>query len=195
MIDKARQNYPHVQFIVADATNFQVEQPFDAIFSNAVLHWIQDPDAVIAGVQTALKPGGRFVVEFGGKGNVKAIVEALVHVLSELGYATSNMPWYFPSVAEYATRLEQQGFEVVYGNLFARPTPLEGKEAGMANWLAMFTPALLSKLPEEQQAEAIRYIEDRLRPTLYQDGTWMVDYRRIQVVAHKTERGDLRESL
>ncbi len=77
MIEKARENYPHLQFAIADARSFQVDQPLDAVFSNAVLHWITEPDSAIHCIRQALKPGGRFVAEFGGKGNVKAIVEAL----------------------------------------------------------------------------------------------------------------------
>lgn len=184
MIEKARQNYPHLQFAIADASSFQVDQPLDAVFSNAVLHWITEPDSAIHCIRQALKPGGRFVAEFGGKGNVKAIVEALYSALEENGYATSQeiSPWYFPSIGEYATRLEQQGFDVTYAILFERPTPLEGGNAGMANWIQMFATSFLSRLSAEQQTKVIQAVEDRLRPMLYQNGTWTADYRRIRVI-------------
>ena len=186
MIEKARQNYPQLQFAVADARDFQVEQPFDAVFSNAVLHWIPEVDAVIRCIYQALKPGGRFVAEFGGKGNVKAIALALDRVLNTFGYASDDaIAWYFPSIGEYATRLEQQGFDVTHAVIFDRPTPLENGDAGMANWIRMFGSRFLEKLSNAQQTEVIQAIEHDLKPTLYRDGKWWADYRRIRVVARK----------
>lgn len=188
MIEKARQNYPHLRFDVADARNFQVEQPLDAIFSNAALHWVKEADAVVSCIDKALKSGGKFVAEFGGKGNVKAIVQALQDVLMELGYnslGTIN-PWYFPNISEYATLLEKQGLEVTYATLFDRPTPLEGGNIGLANWLQMFfTNQFLTGFSDTQQAKVIQAVEERLQPLLYKDGKWWADYRRIRVVAIK----------
>jgi trans-aconitate 2-methyltransferase len=187
MIEQAKQNYPHLEFAVADARDFQVEQPFDAVFSNAVLHWILEPDAVIRCVYQALKPGGRFVAEFGGKGNIGAIAKALYSVLSATGCASPETlsPWYFPSIGEYATRLEHQGFDVTYAVLFDRPTPLVDGDAGMANWLRMFASRFLDELPADQQTQVIQTVEQRLKPTLYREGTWTADYRRLRVVAIK----------
>ncbi|MBW4576901.1 MAG: methyltransferase domain-containing protein [Aphanothece sp. CMT-3BRIN-NPC111] len=187
MIEKAKANYPDIQFAVADAKSFQVDEPFDAIFSNAVLHWITEPDAVISCMREALKPKGRFVAEFGGQGNIKAIASALYSVLEASGYASPEKmsPWYFPSIGEYATRLEQQGFDVTYAVLFDRPTPLEDGDAGMANWISMFGSRFLSALSADEQTRVIQAIEHRLKPTLYRDGTWIADYRRIRLVAIK----------
>ncbi len=188
MIEKARQNYPHLQFEVADARNFQVEQPLDAVFSNAVLHWIQAGDTVIRCIHQALKPGGRFVAEFGGKGNIQAIIQALENTLEELGYASPEKinPWYFPSIGEYAKLLGKQGLDVTYAILFERPTPLEAGNSGMANWMQMFfANHFLSELSATQQANVIRGVEERLQSTLYRDGRWWADYRRIRIVAIK----------
>ncbi len=187
MISKAKQNYPQIRFDVADARNFQVEQPFDAVFSNAALHWIKEADAVIRNVHQALKPGGRFVAEFGGKGNVQAITTALESALQEIGISQPQAlnPWYYPSIGEYATRLEKHGFDVNYAVLFARPTPLADADAGMANWIQMFAIAYLKELSAQQQLQVIRKVEESLKPTLYRDKTWIADYRRIAVVAFK----------
>lgn len=188
MIEKARQNYPHLQFDVADARNFQVEQPLDAIFSNAALHWVKEADAVVSCIDKALKSGGKFVAEFGGKGNIKTIVQALQDVLIELRYNSPGTinPWYFPSISEYATLLEKQGLEVTYATLFDRPTSLEGDDTGMANWLQMFfTNQFLTGLSDTQQAKVIKAVKERLQPVLYKDGRWWADYRRIRVVAIK----------
>ncbi|NET36630.1 MAG: methyltransferase domain-containing protein [Cyanothece sp. SIO1E1] len=187
MIEQARRNYPHLRFAVADARDFQVEQPLDAVFSNAVLHWIQDAKAVMEQIGLALKPGGRFVAEFGGKGCVQTIITALDNTLKAMGYASSyaSSPWYFPSISEYTTLLEQHGFKVTYATLFERPTPLEGGASGLANWLQMFASRFLSRVPMAQHAEVIQALEHRLRPVLYQQGSWIADYQRIRVVAIK----------
>ena len=187
MISTARSNYPQLDFAVADARNFQVNEPLDAVFSNAILHWIKEPDAVINCVAKALKPGGRFVAEFGGKGNVGAIVRALLSVLSEIGCEEPQAlnPWYFPSIGEYAGLLEKQGFDVGYAVLFDRPTPLEGGSAGMANWIKMFAGGFLSGLSDDVRSHVIRTVEEHLRSVLYRDGNWNADYRRIRIVAVK----------
>ncbi|MBG1239927.1 class I SAM-dependent methyltransferase [Nostoc sp. NZL] len=186
MIEKARQNYPHIRFDVADARNFQVDELLDAVFSNAVLHWVKEADSAIACIHQSLKPGGRFVAEFGGKGNVQAIATALESALEAINIPVKALnPWYFPSIGEYATLLEQQGFDVIHAILFARPTPLAEGEAGMANWIQMFANAFLAGLSGEQQIQLIRVVEEYLKPTLYQQGTWTADYRRIRIVAIK----------
>ncbi len=94
-------------------------------------------------------------------------------------------PWYFPSIGEYATLLEQQGFDVTYATLFARPTALTEGEAGMANWLEMFADAFLAGLSADQKIQIIRTVEEHLLPTLYQEGNWTADYRRIRILAIK----------
>jgi trans-aconitate methyltransferase len=187
MISTAKVNYPHINFAAADARDFQVEEPLDAVFSNAVLHWIKSPEAAIYCVEKALKPGGRFVAEFGGKGNVGAIVRALLSVLSEIGCegAQALNPWYFPSVGEYAGLLEKGGFEVGYAVLFDRPILLEGGSAGMVNWIEMFAGGFLSGLSDDVRAHVILAVEQRLRSVLYCDGNWIADYRRIRFVAVK----------
>ncbi|NJL66843.1 MAG: methyltransferase domain-containing protein [Richelia sp. CSU_2_1] len=187
MIAKARDNYPHINFAVADARNFEVEEQLDAVFSNAVLHWIKEPDAVINCIGKALKPGGRFVAEFGGKGNVGAIVAGICDVLSEIGCGelVALNPWYFPSVGEYAGLLESRDFEVRYAVLFDRPTPLEGGSYGMVNWIEMFAGGWLSGLSEEVRSRAIQAVAEKVRSTLYRDGNWIADYRRIRIVAVK----------
>lgn len=187
MLDQAQKNYPNLRFIVADARKLEFSQQFDAVFSNAVLHWIKEPhQEVIKCIWKALKPGGRFVAEFGGKGNVQAITEALHNAISAIDpyLQPTRNPWYFPSVGEYTTLLEQHGFCVTYATLFERPTPLEG-EAGLANWIQMFASHLLSGIPSDKQVEIIRDVEQCLRSRLYRDGVWFVDYKRIRVMAIK----------
>ncbi|MBH8564359.1 methyltransferase domain-containing protein [Nostoc sp. CENA67] len=186
MIEKARQNYPHLHFQVADARNFQLKQPFDAVFSNATLHWVKPADAAIASIHQALKLGGRFVAEFGGKGNVQAIVKALYTALAEINITAESLnSWYFPSIGEYASILEQHGFDVNYAIIFPRPTPLAEGEAGIKNWIEMFAGSFLAGLSTEQQIQVTQTVEQILKPTLYQEGIWTADYRRIRIFAIK----------
>ncbi|MEH2221258.1 MAG: methyltransferase domain-containing protein [Nostoc sp.] len=186
MIEKARENYPHIRFDVADARKFQVDKPLDGVFSNAVLHWVKEAESAIASIHQSLKPGGRFVAEFGGKGNVQAIATALESALEAINMPAQALnPWYFPSIGEYASLLEQQGFDVIHAMLFAHPTPLAEGEAGMANWIQMFASPFLAGLSDEQQIQVIRVVEEYLKPTLYQQGVWTADYRRIRIVAIK----------
>jgi SAM-dependent methyltransferase len=175
----------NLNFAVADAASFKFDTAFDAVFSNAVLHWIPDADAVIRCIYDALKPGGRFVAEFGGKDNIKSITSALNETLQELGFdvpALTSHAWYFPSIGDYATRLEKQGFDVTYAVLFNRPTALSDGDAGLRNWLLMFASGFLSQLSQEQQNLVIQKVEQRLKSSLYQDGVWSADYRRIRIV-------------
>lgn len=183
MINQAQKNYNYLHFEVADGTNLQFTEEFDAVFSNAVLHWIKEPQKVIASIYRALKPGGRFVAEFGGKGNIKSIITAVNNAIGEPSYSVNVNPWYFPSISEYGTLLEDQGLELTFATLFERLTPLEDGERGMENWLKMFGSFL--DVPNDIRNSVLANIENQLRPTLYKDGTWFVDYRRIRVVAFK----------
>lgn len=187
MIAKAQQTHPQLSFTIADARNFQTPEPLDAVFSNATLHWIREPDAVIRCIYQALKPGGRFVAEFGGRGNIGTIATALFNTLKHLGYADCETwnPWYYPSISDYTTRLEQQGFEVTHARLFDRPTPLQAGDAGLRNWLQMFANSILAPIPIEQQESVVQAVEEQLKPTLYQNGQWTADYRRLRIAVRK----------
>jgi trans-aconitate methyltransferase len=177
MIAQARINYPSIKFVLADGTDFALGEPVDAVFSNAALHWMANPGAVAACIRRALKPGGRFVAEFGGKGNVSTILAA---VMSEVPGAIN--PWYYPSTGEYATLLEAHGFRVTHAFHFDRPTPLEG-ERGMRDWLDMFGAPLLASVPAAERNAAAARIVEKLRPSLFRNGAWTADYVRLRIVA------------
>lgn len=189
MVAKAQANYPKTDFAVGDARNFQVEKTLDAVFSNATLHWVKEADAVICRIWQALKPGGRLVAEFGGKGNINAIVTALYSILKENGVTEPEKmnPWYFPSISEYASMLENQKFEVSYMTLCDRPTPLADGEAGIAHWIQMFGTCFFTGFSQGEQANIIAKLAERLKPTLYHNNTWVADYRRLRVVALKLD--------
>ena len=178
MIGQARQNYPKLKFKLADARDFHFEEPFDAVFSNAALHWIPDAAPVIASVAAALKPGGRFVLEMGVLGNIARITAVLEQVLPK-----GRNPWYFPSAAEYATILEQHGFEIQMLSTFERWNRLEHPERGLREWLEMFAGSWFEGVPEKTKPILLTEIEIRLAPVLRCDGSWFADYRRLRVIA------------
>jgi trans-aconitate methyltransferase len=159
---------------------------FDAVFSNAALHWMKRADDVIAGVHRALKAGGRFVAEFGGQGCVKTIRAALVEELDRRGIdGAARVPWYFPSPGEYATRLERAGFRVDSIALFPRPTPLPGDLVG---WLETFAEAFSSALPAEQRADYLQSVQRSLEPRLRDAaGNWVADYTRLRFHATRID--------
>jgi len=169
------------QVASADALDFDHE--FDAVFSNAALHWMRNQDTVLAGVHRALKPGGRFVAEMGGHGNIAAIQVALLAVLSKRGidalHAEQN---YFPTPASYESRLRHHGFDVHYIELFPRPTPLP--ESGMQGWLETFRCGLFDQLPEPEREAALHETIRLLKPVLCDDlGKWTADYVRLRFLA------------
>lgn len=186
MIEQAQKKYPSLAFQVADACNLPFNAEFDAIFSNAVLHWIKTPDQVLAGCYRALKPGGRFVAEFGGKGNIETISNGVKSQYKKLGitYPDQEFPWYFPSIGEYTNIMESAGFHVCYAWHFDRPTPLIG-EAGLENWLVMFGDTLLPGLHHKQKEAVIKGVVTLLKPVLYYDNRWVADYKRLRVIGTK----------
>lgn len=183
MIEQARQHYPGLQFVVGDATRFAFDEPFDAVFSNAALHWIPEAEQVIACVWNALRPGGRFVAEMGGKANIQRTQRAVFEVLDGLGYPNLRFhPYYFPSVGEYTSLLEKHGFRVNFAAHFDRPTAVEG---GVASWLEMYANQIVQGLPESTRATFFQQVEDHLRATQYRDGFWYMDYVRLRFFAIK----------
>lgn len=182
MIAQARQNYPKLKFVLGDARHFQFDQQFDAVFSNAVLHWVPEAAEVVSSVSRALKSGKRFVLEMGGKGNISRIVDALTSVLEASGHPALN-PWYYPSAGEYAALLEQHGFQVEALWMFDRWTKLEHPEKGLREWLEMFAGPWFEGIPAQARPDIVARIESRLRDALWCDGAWWADYRRLRVVA------------
>lgn len=186
MIDQAKSKYPHVKFEAFDATDLVYKEEFDAVFSNATLHWVKPAKDALDCVYNALKQGGRFVAEFGGKGNVQLITDEIVNQLTGLGidYNDNDFPWYFPSIGEYATLMEEAGFNVTFANHFNRPTPLEGED-GLNNWINMFGSHLLAGVPEETKDVVIARVENNLKEILFLNERWVADYKRLRVIGVK----------
>lgn len=184
MIEKALSLHPGLEFIVGDGSDFTVAEPYDAVFSNAALHWMgREPDAVIASVRQALTPGGRFVAEMGGAGNCAALTAALSTAWRDHGLPEPDLPWYFPSPAEYATRLEKGGFTVRLLEYFDRPTPLDECPGGAADWVRMFAGSLIQGKPVELVESLLRRVNELAAPALRRESGWMADYVRLRFAA------------
>lgn len=164
---------------VMDGHALAFEHEFDAVFSNAALHWMKRPDEVIAGVVRALKPGGRFVGEFGGHGNIETLLRGIEDALTRRGIEFEPLnPWYFPSAEEYWQRLEVHGFEVSLCSLIPRPTPLS---TDLSGWLSVFAGTFLNALAESERESFLQDVTDHCRNKLYDpDKGWWVDYVRLR---------------
>lgn len=184
LLDIARKNYPALTFFQGDATDFVLPEPVDIVFSNAVFHWIdkERQQDMMKCVHNALKKNGQFIFEFGGYGNNRRIHSALAVVFSEYGYSY-HMPFYFPTISEYAALLEQTGFRVTFAVLFDRLTELSGED-GMENWINMFVKTPFSVVQSAREKEVIvSKAAAVLRDKLYIDGKWYADYVRIRMKA------------
>lgn len=181
-VQAARSHGLDIRHMDGEALTFDSE--FDAVFSNAALHWMRDAAAVLRGVVRGLKPQGRFVAEFGGHGNVAAIVTAMRAVgMARGGNLDLAHPWYFPAPAVYQTLLETHGFSVKRIGLFPRPTPLA---TGMAEWLRLFRKPFFEQFLGQEHA-ALAEVVELLRPSLCDDnGNWTADYVRLRVEAVKS---------
>jgi len=168
--------------VVGDGRALPFTARFHAVFSNAALHWMRPPGAVLAGVADALKPGGRFVGELGGHGNVAAIMTAMLAVLARRGIdGSARSPWYFPTAEAYAALLERHGFRVHEAALRPRPTTLPGT---IEEWLDTFAHAFLNPLDPDDRATAKSEIATLLAPVLRTpEGAWIADYVRLRFVA------------
>jgi SAM-dependent methyltransferase len=186
MIARARRNFPELRFEVARAETLPFIGDFDAVFSNAALHWVGDQQGALASIARALNPGGRFVFEMGGHENLRQALQAGCAAMKSLGVSEpeSLVPWFFPSIGEYAPMLESHGLRVRYAVFFDRRTELEGAR-GFAEWIEMFGKfAIFSVAPEPRDELAKRW-ENLARPMLFHDGVWTLDHTRLRMLAIK----------
>ena len=172
---------------VGDGQELAFYEEFDAVFSNSALHWMTHPDAVISGVQRALKPGGRFVGEFGGYGNIETVIRALRKALPKYGIDFDKInPWYFPTAEEYRARLEAHSMDVRLCELIPRPTRLNTQ---LVNWLKVFARRFLDAVPEFERENFLEEVVTHCKGGLQNlEGKWILDYVRLQFIAFKPSR-------
>ena len=185
MVNDAREKYSHIEFQVGDAQkslNYPNES-FDAVFSNAALHWMFDAKNVIKNVNKILKKGGRFVFEMGGKGNLNHILKTMDSLSEKYNLKDFHLENFYPSISEYTKILEQNGFEVKYAELIERPTLLEG-ESGLIDWIIAFRTNILNQLGSNKE-DFLADVEKHTKDKLYKEGNWYADYVRLRIVAYK----------
>jgi trans-aconitate methyltransferase len=182
MIDAARRLAPGLTFVVGDGQGLPFVSEFDAVFSNAALHWMPRASDVAAGVARALRPGGRFVAEFGGKGCIGTVRRGVATALGRRGQDPADwLGWYFPDIPEYVEVLAAAGLTVRLAHLFDRPTPVEGDD-GLKGWLRTFLPGLGTLLGDRWNDFALE-VEQQCAPALRREGGWLLDYVRLRIVA------------
>lgn len=180
MVAAAKEN--GIDARVADAHDFELPEIVDAVFSNAALHWLTEPSAALKQVYAHLKPGGRFVGELGGHGNIASVVTALRAVAMQWGLGKECLPnWFFPSSDHFHDLLEEAGFVVPEMTIFPRITYVP---AGMEAWLQLMTAKTLGKLPVNEREQFCADVAKLLEPALKtENGQWHIDYVRIQFMA------------
>lgn len=182
MIDAAKEK--GLDAAVMNGEHLTFHEEFDAVFSNAALHWMTDYQSVVKGVYAALKPHGRFIGEFGGHGNIQCLINAMREIFTENpGLGEFYIPWYFPTDRDYATLLTENGFRINSIGLIPRPTPLP---SGVREWLKIFANYLISELDNDEVENFLVSVEDRVKPNLFSEHRgWVVDYVRLRFSASK----------
>ncbi|WP_433327869.1 class I SAM-dependent methyltransferase [Spirillospora sp. CA-294931] len=190
MIAQAAALNPGLSFAIGDAHDFTTSETFDAVASNGALHWMTaDPDAVIAQVHAALRPGGRFVGELGGAGNCAELIVAMQTAWRVFGLGEPELPWYFPTPAEYATRLEEGGFTVRLLEHAERPTLMTEGPNGAADWVRVYMAHALADVPPELVEPLLGRIVDLAAPALRRESGWVADYVRLRFAAVRKPDG------
>lgn len=183
MIEVAAKLHPEIDFMLGDACEFELSKKADAVFSNAVFHWIDDQERLVRNIADNLKPSGELVFEFGGKGCAQTVHSALEKAFSDFGLTYVNR-FNFRSLGEFAPLLERCGFRVEYATLYNRPTEQIG-ENGLENWINMFVNSAFEDIDDGTKEKIIKNAVESCRDKLYQNGKWIVDYVRICMRAVK----------
>lgn len=187
MIEKAKHQYPGIDFKLMNAEEFDFKKSLDGIFSNATLHWVLNKQRAIECMYDSLKTGGRLVLEMGGKDNVNGIITALKQSLIKNGNVKEAgiTSWYFPSLSAYASLLESKGFRVTYAAHYDRETKLQDNDNGIKDWLKMFGGAYLQEINENDAERILDEVQENLKSTHFRNGSWYADYKRLRIVAIK----------
>lgn len=183
MIDKAKEQFGNIEFMVCDALALPFENEFDVVFSNAVFHWISDHYALLKNIHKVLKPQGLLVCEFGANGNIATIENAFAKACNSLGYVYEPK-FNFPVAEDFGKLLENNGFVIDRIYDYDRPTVLKDNEQGLVNWMKQFFASELAVMPEYMQTMVFEQVEELTRDILWNKEEWVADYRRLRAIAH-----------
>ncbi|ORY96398.1 S-adenosyl-L-methionine-dependent methyltransferase [Syncephalastrum racemosum] len=192
MIRLANETSSDIDYYAVDGHHLQAwfdetqsNKRFDAVFSNATLHWLKEPVKAIQSIHHVLKPGGRLAAEFGGFMNCGEIHSALIAAMNRRGFDGKALsPWFFPSPEHYKSLLTANGFDVAHIEHVPRMTELD---TDLTGWLKTFAFNFVKVLStEEERKQVIDEVVEQLRPCYQrEDGKWFVMYVRLRVVALK----------
>ena len=187
MIANAKTSYPQLDFRVQSASDFYFDDRFDAIFSNAVLHWVHEKEECIDCMYKSLKKSGRIVIEMGGRDNIEKILKTLQKSLIKHGFPENagKSLWYFPSVGEYTGLLEKRGLKVTFAVHYERETRLNDNENGIKEWIKLFGSAYLKEIDNDVIETILDEVQNNLQPVLFKNDHWYADYKRLRVIAVK----------
>ncbi|MDG0810705.1 methyltransferase domain-containing protein [Cohnella rhizosphaerae] len=184
-IAAAKLRHPGLDLLVADAGNYRTDERYDAVFSHAALHWIGNAEATARTIRLALRDGGRFVAEFAGSGNLVSLTDAVVKTLSARGYKPEGrIPWYLPTIGEYAGLLERTGFRVTSALHFDQHSPIKAP-AGIRAMMDSFASYFFDGVAPEEHDAVYDEVEAALMPRLYRDGQWTIHKSRLRIAAVK----------
>lgn len=185
MLSLARRDYPDITFMEDDAVSFSLREKVDLIFSNAVLHWIDEDKqpSLIENISSNLNEGGELVLEMGGVGCAEAVHSTLERIFKEKGLGYRRI-FYFPSIGEYTSIIDSHGLKTDYAILFDRPTVQKSSD-GLIEWIKMFDNSPFEGLDEDVKEEIYEEARIRLKERLYHDDSWVIDYVRLRIRAHK----------
>lgn len=184
MINKAKNHYSNIDFMVCDALDLPFKNEFDVVFSNAVFHWISDHNKLAENIYKVLKSNGLLVCEFGASGNVATVEKSFQQASKEFN-CQYKPKFNFPTVEEFGNVLSENGFVIDNIYDFDRPTVLKDKEQGLANWMKQFYADELAEMPIEVQKKVLERTSEIAKEKLWNGKEWVADYRRLRVVAHK----------
>ncbi len=184
MIEKAKDQFPEIEFRVCNALDLPFEQEFDVVFSNAVFHWIDDHDLLIKNIYKSLHDSGLLICEFGAHGNIKTIEIAFSEICNTYGYHYTS-GFNFPTVDDFAQMLEKNKLKIEKIYAYDRPTVLSDGEHGLVHWMKQFFSFELVKIPMDIQNIIFEKMEKVCRNTIWNGKEWVADYRRLRAIAHK----------
>lgn len=183
MIEKAKEQFPNIEFNVCNALDLPFEKEFDVIFSNAVFHWIDDHDLLLKNIHKSLTDGGLLICEFGAHGNIKTIETAFSEICTTYGYHYTS-GFNFPTVDDFAKLLEKNKFTIEKIYDYDRPTVLSDGEYGLVHWMKQFFSFELVNMPPDVQNTLFEKMEKVCRNTIWNGKEWVADYRRLRAIAH-----------
>ena len=175
-----------LSIVVVDGHDLCFKPQFDAVFTNAALHWMQRPERVVQEVWHCLKTGGRFVGEFGAKGNVETVRSALHEALRRRGIDPLGLdPWYFPSPEDFSILLVNSSFTIGYVEIIQRPTQLPGE---LLDWLKIFAQPFTNAVGRDHRQGFLDEVCQRSDAFRDVEGRWSIDYVRLRFAATKAAK-------